>query len=139
MAKTLVSTTPSALPPVLLLEPDALLRRTVALTARSMQTSEVHEATSIDGALAMARIRTFKGAVLALDFTDEERRQRSLELMAALRKAGFGETSATRIAVMLDACDAELLAELKQRDISRIILKPFRARILLEVLTEFSK
>lgn len=127
------------LPPLLLLEPDALLRRTVALTARTMQCGEVHEATSVDGAMALARMKTFRGAVLALDFSAEEERQRSLELMAALRRAGFGETSSTQIAVMLDACDSELLQELKQLAIARIILKPFRARILLEVLTEFAQ
>lgn len=129
----------SAAKPLLLLEPDALLRRTVALTARTMQCGDVHEATSVDSAMALARIKTFRGAVLALDFSEEEARQRSLDLMTALRKAGFGESSSTQIAVMLDACDGELLQELKERDISRIILKPFRARILLEVLTEFAQ
>jgi ActR/RegA family two-component response regulator len=137
--KPLADTAPASLPPLLLLEPDALLRRTVALTARSMQCGEVHEATSIDGAMALSRMRLFKGAVLALDFNDEEGRQRSLDLMSSLRKGAFGERNGTRIAVMLDACSVELLQELKERDISRVILKPFRARILLEVLTEFAQ
>jgi CheY-like chemotaxis protein len=125
--------------PMLLLEADALLRRTVMLTARSLGTADVHEASSPGVARRMLRDWAFRGAVIALDFGDKRYDQYDLTLIDQIR---YDESTAHRdmpIAVMLERCDATLLKELRDREVSRIILKPFRARTLLDTLAEFAR
>ena len=41
------------------------------------------------------------------------------------------------IAVMVDHPTAELLQELRNREISRVIVKPFRAKVLLDTFASF--
>lgn len=114
----------------LLLEPDALLRRTVALTARSLSLGDVSEATR--GAEARAQMRTtrFKAGILALDGSPDGLLDLSLldEWQATQGSAGG------TVAVMLRTCTPTLLAALSERGVRRVIVKPFRARVLLDTL-----
>jgi DNA-binding response OmpR family regulator len=114
----------------LLLEPDALLRRTVALTARSLSMGDVREATRGDEARAQMRSTRFKAGLLALDAGSDGLLDLSLldEWQATQGPAG------SAVAVMLRTCTPTLLAELGERGVKRIIVKPFRARVLLDTL-----
>ena len=52
---------------MLLVEEQALLRKTVSLTARSLGLGTIHEAATMQAAERMLREQTFHGAVISLD------------------------------------------------------------------------
>ena len=125
--------------PMLLLETDQLLRRTVVLTARTLGMAEIHETGSPSVARRMLRERSFRGAVIALDFGERRYDQYDLTLIDDIRYGTGVENPNMPIAVLLDHCDMPFLQELRQRDVTRVILKPFRARLLLDTFDEFRK
>jgi len=123
---------------ILLVEPETLLRRTVSMTARSLGMSQVHEAASTDVALRMARQRTFHGAVIAVECVGSGAGRRyDLGLIDELRAAESETGRPMPIAILADQATPTLLAELRERRISRVILKPFRAKVLLETIAGF--
>lgn len=122
---------------ILLVEPEPMLRRTVVMTARSLGMSQVHEAASSDAALRMLRSRTFHGAVIAVDCIGRGADQQyDLGLIDRLR-ADDTPGKTMPIAIMAEQATAELLKALRDRNISRVILKPFRAKVLLETIEKF--
>lgn len=125
--------------PMLLLETDPLMRRTVVLTARTLGMGEIHETGSTSVARRMLRERPFRGAVIALDFGERRYDQYDLTLIDDIRYGAGVENPHMPIAVLLDHCDVQFLQELRQRDVTRVILKPFRARLLLDTFAEFGK
>lgn len=125
--------------PMLLLETDPLMRRTVVLTARTLGMGEIHETGSASVARRMLRERSFRGAVIALDFGERRYDQYDLTLIDDIRYGAGVENPHMPIAVLLDHCDVQFLQELRQRDVTRVILKPFRARLLLDTFAEFGK
>ena len=123
---------------ILLVEPEALLRRTVVMTARSMNLGQVHEAASTEAALRMLRSRTYHGAVIAVECHGSgSARRYDLSLIDQLRFGDAGRQDIP-IAIMADQATPELLSELRDRKISRVILKPFRAKVLLETIAGFN-
>lgn len=123
--------------PMLLVEPDDLLRRTVALTARSLGMGDICEAASPDIASRLLRDRKFGGAVIALDFGKRQYDQYDLGLIDEIRRQRSADDAAIPIALMLSYCDAGMMEVVRERYIARIILKPFRARVLLDTFAEF--
>ena len=122
---------------ILLVEPEPMLRRTVVMTARSLGLSQVHEAASNDAALRMLRSRTFHGAVVAVNCIGSGAdRQYDLGLIDRLR-ADDKPGQTMPIAIMAEQATAELLGALRDRNISRVILKPFRAKVVLETIEKF--
>lgn len=122
---------------ILLVKPEPMLRRTVVMTARSLGMSQVHEAASNDAALRMLRSRTFHGAVVAVDCIGRGADQQyDLGLIDRLR-ADDTPGKTMPIAIMAEQATAELLSALRDRNISRVILKPFRAKVLLETIEKF--
>lgn len=122
---------------ILLVEPEPMLRRTVVMTARSLGMSQVHEAASNDAALRLLRSRTFHGAVIAVDCVGRGADQQyDLGLIDRLR-ADDTPGKTMPIAIMAEQATAELLSALRERNISRVILKPFRAKVLLETIEKF--
>jgi len=123
---------------ILLVEPEALLRRTVSMTARSLGMSQVHEAATNDGALRMVRQRRFQGAVIAVECVGSgDKRHYDLGLIDRLRADEAPDGRPMPIAILADQATPELLAALRERRISRVILKPFRAKVLLETIAGF--
>jgi CheY-like chemotaxis protein len=123
---------------ILLVEPETLLRRTVTLTARSIGIGHVHEAASNDAALKMLRERTFHGAVIAVECVARDgERHYDLSLVDRMRDALTSSHHAMPIAIMADQATPTLLRALQDRRISRVILKPFRAKVLLETIAGF--
>jgi CheY-like chemotaxis protein len=122
----------------LLVEPETLLRRTVAMTARSLHLGHVHEAAGNDIAMRMLRSRSFQGAVVAVDCVGSRgQRHYDLSLIDRMRERETVDGKPMPIAIMASEASAELLAELRDRRISRVILKPFRAKVLLETIAGF--
>lgn len=123
--------------PMLLFEKDALLRRTVVLTARTLGLANIHETGSQSAALRMLREHDFRGAVVALDFGERKYAQYDFALIDSIRETNDANFRSMPVAVLVDQCDAVLLQALRQREVTRVILKPFRARTLLDAFSEF--
>jgi CheY-like chemotaxis protein len=124
---------------MLLVEPETLLRRTVSLTARTLGLGDVHEAASIDAARRMLEQHSFDGAVIAVDCVQSEGQRRyDMTLVEQVRQGLTRSDADMPIAIMADRATPELVKELQGRNISRLILKPFRAKVLLEAIAEFS-
>jgi len=113
---------------MLLVEPETMLRRTVALTARSLGMANVHEAASTVAARELLRQQRFDGAVIAIDAGGGH----DLSLLDQLRQGRTISRASIPVAVLAAQCDAILLASLRERGVNRVILKPFRARTLLD-------
>ena len=115
---------------LLLVEPQFVLRRTVATMARDMGLAVVQEATSPGVAERLLSERRFDAMLIAID-------EGGLAL-ALMDKVRAGETSHPTdlpIAVMALSCDVELALRLKQLDVFRLLLKPFKVRGMLEVIS----
>jgi CheY-like chemotaxis protein len=124
---------------MLLVEEQSLLRKTVSLTARSLGLGTVHEAATFQSAERMLRERAFNGAVISIDCGADGDCMYNLSLLDKVRNGMSASPATIPIAVMVDQATAELLYELRERQVSRVILKPFRAKILLEAFEAFGK
>lgn len=120
--------------PLLLVEPETMLRRTVALTARTLGLG-VHEAASTALARQMLQRQAFHGAVIAIDCGEAY----DLALLDQVRGGQSASDPAMPIAVLAGRCTPAMLDALRQRDINRVILKPFRARILLDAFAALAE
>jgi hypothetical protein len=122
--------TPMA-PPIelLLVEPQFLVRRTVAAVARDMRLADPREVTTIEQAEALLASASFDALFLSLD---EE--AAALELMARVRN---GDTKCARdipIAVTAAACATPLAMRLKQLEVRRLLLRPFKVKGVLDAI-----
>jgi DNA-binding NarL/FixJ family response regulator len=125
---------------MLLVEPETLLRRTVSLTARTLGLGLVHEAASVDSARRLLGQRSFDGAVIAVACVEREgRRCYDMTLVEQVRDGLTASGRDMPIAIMADQATPELVKELQGRGINRLILKPFRAKVLLEAIADFSQ
>jgi CheY-like chemotaxis protein len=123
---------------MLLVEEHSLLRKTVSMTARSLGIATVHEAATVPAAERMLRERAFQGAVISIDCGVQGGCHYNLDLLDKVRNGMSASDAAIPIAVMVDQATAELMQELRERRVNRVILKPFRAKILLEAFESFS-
>jgi CheY-like chemotaxis protein len=124
---------------LLLVEPVTLLRRTVSITARSLGMGDVQEAANADSALRLMHRVAFHGAVFAIEPASQPGEGfPELALIDAVRSGVTACSRTMPIAVMLDKVGPELLAALSERDVSRVIVKPFRARDLLDAFAIFA-
>lgn len=118
-------------PPItlLLVEPQFLLRRTVAAVARDMRLAHPKEVTTIEQAGTLVSLYAFDALFLSLD--DEAG---ALELMSRVRN---GDTRCARgvpIAVMAGACDTALALRLKLLEVRRLLLRPFKVKGVLDAI-----
>jgi CheY-like chemotaxis protein len=123
---------------MLLVEEQPLLRKTVSMTARSLGLGTVHEAATVQAAERMLRERAFQGAVIAIDCGVQNGCHYNLELLDKVRNGMSASDAKMPIAVMVDQATTDLMRELRDRQVSRVILKPFRAKILLEAFEQMS-
>ncbi len=119
------------LPPIelLLVEPQFLLRRTVAAVARDMRLANPQELTSIEAAERLVAARGFDALFLSLD--DEAA---ALELMRRVRDGGTECAPDIPIAVTAAACDTALALRLKDLDVRRLLLRPFKVKGVLDAI-----
>ncbi|MRX09047.1 response regulator [Pseudoduganella sp. FT25W] len=122
---------------MLLVEEQTLLRKTVSMTARSLGIGTVHEAATMQAAERMLRERAFQGAVISIDCGADSDCHYNLALLDKVRNGMSASDARIPIAVMVDQATTDLMRELRDRQVSRVILKPFRARILLEAFESF--
>ena len=120
-----------AAPPIdlLLVEPQFLLRRTVAAVARDLRLANPRELTSIDQAATLVSLHAYEALFLSLDEEDA-----ALELMERVR---HGETRCAAdipIAVTAAACGTALALRLKQLEVRRLVLRPFKVKGVLDAI-----
>jgi hypothetical protein len=120
-----------AAPPIelLLVEPQFLLRRTVAAVARDMRLANPKEITTIEQAGALLAMQAFDALFLSLD---EE--SAALELMSRVRNGDTRCAPDVPIAVTAAACDTALALRLKHLDVRRLILRPFKVKGVLDAI-----
>ena len=119
---------------ILLVEPSNLLRRTVSLTVRSLGTAEVTEAATYQTAQQVAELRRIDGAVIALEWPPRGDTCEGLTLIHQIRLGRCVSAPAIPIAVLVESCDTALLQLLRASDISRILIKPFRVRDVIDTI-----
>jgi CheY-like chemotaxis protein len=119
---------------MLLVEPENILRRTAAITARSMGLAEVQEASSTAAARQILAERPFHGALISIDAGHAF----DFSLLDLVRQGLSASRPRIPLAVLASRCDETLLAALRERSINRIVLKPFRARALLDTFAALS-
>ena len=127
--------------PLLLSEPGALMRQTVALTVGSVGVGPVFQAATVRAAQELMQQRVFGALILSLDpGTDEDDDgSAAIGLLTMLRA---GETLSPRelsVVVTASSCSRERIEALKALGVDRVLLKPFKARLLIETLTGLSE
>lgn len=119
---------------ILLVEPAHLLRRTVSLTVHSLGTAEVTEAAAYATARQLCEGQRFDGAVVALDWPPHDGVCRGLSLIQQIRSGDSASAPSIPVAALVDSCNAELLQVLRACGISRILIKPFRVRDVIDTI-----
>ncbi|QHI96614.1 response regulator [Xylophilus rhododendri] len=116
-----------ALPAVLLIEPQFVLRRTIVTVARELDLVAFQEATNIDRALALLGSRRFAGIVLDMGEGGD-----AMTLLDELRKGAFA--CGSRIPVILMSSEPGRPADgaIGPLQPLSVLRKPFKIGALLE-------
>jgi hypothetical protein len=114
---------------VLLIEPDGLVRGTVASVCRDMQIARVRQAISIASAEEWLKAGLPHGMLISLAEGDA-----ALDFLVRLRGGAFRCDADMPVAAMAHAGDAALVARLKELDVRRLLLQPFRLRDVIHTL-----
>lgn len=120
----------AALPPVLLVEPQFVLRRTLVSVAREMRLVEFHEATNMARALSALNSRKFHGIVLDLGDGAE-----GVELLAELRKGTLACSAQIPVILMTSRPGAQDDAALHAFNPIGVLQKPFKINELLKSMS----
>ncbi|MEI7446317.1 MAG: histidine kinase [Burkholderiales bacterium] len=115
---------------VLLVEPHAVLRGTVAAVVRELDVVEVYAVASV--AAARRTLAELRPDVLVLSLDEGEA---AFTLLEALRRGGDSRGAETAVAVTATACDAPTASRLRALDVRRLLLKPFKVRTVLETVS----
>lgn len=118
-------------PPIelLLVEPQFLVRRTVAAVARDMRLANPKELTTIEQAESLVSFHAFDALFLSL-----EEEAAALELMSRVRNGDTKCASDIPIAVTAAACGTPLALRLKHLDVKRLLLRPFKVKGVLDAI-----
>lgn len=121
----------SGRPRVLLIEPDGLVRGTVASVCRELQLVQLQQATSIAQGEKWMQSNVDHGLLLSLSERDA-----ALVLLTRLRAGELRCEADIPVAVMVASADAELVTRLKELDVRRLLLQPFRLRDVVHTLEQ---
>ena len=116
---------------LLLVDPHSLFRRTVAMVARELDLAEVQEASSLEAAQRMMEQQPFDGLLLDIDADSLA----SFQLVQMLREGQLRSAADIPVALSAEAVDAVLLELFKPLQIRRLMLKPFKVKTALEVVS----
>jgi DNA-binding NarL/FixJ family response regulator len=117
---------------LLLVEPDNLVRSIVSSVVRELELARVRQAAS----LAMARHMLAEAPVDGLVLSLGEELHATVELLTQLRAGGFRSDAAIPVVAMAPAGDAALVARLKDLDVRRLLLQPFKLRDVVHTLEQ---
>lgn len=119
--------------PIMLFEPSALLRQTVALTAISIGAGAIRQASQLTVARALLATQPFAGVVMTVDATQDDN-DSALQIIESLRAGRLASSADTPVYVLVNACSESLLEKIFPLNVQRILIKPFKARVLIEAL-----
>ena len=122
----------AALPHVLLIEPDGLVRGTVASVCRELHLAQVHQA--IRAADGERWLQTHRPSVVLLSLSEGDA---ALDLVARLREGAYaGVVPHTPVVAMARVAHAAMVLRLKELDVCRLLLQPFRLRDVIHALEQ---
>ncbi|MDP4075102.1 response regulator [Acidovorax sp. A1169] len=114
---------------VLLVEPQFVLRRTIAMVGRDLGIVDFHEASSVGRARTLLMTDTFAGLVL-----DLQEGQQALDLISDIRRSQLAPPNDLRIVVLA----ADLLpgeaSRLQELQVQCVLTKPLRISDLLKAI-----
>jgi DNA-binding response OmpR family regulator len=119
---------------LLLVEPDFVMRRTVAMTARSIDIAEVAEAATFARGDELLAQQAYDGLLVSLDAQGE-----GLKLVQAVRDGRTETAAQAPMAVLVEKIDAATVLALKTHGIARVMLKPCKVRTLLECIEALAR
>lgn len=114
---------------VLLIEPDNLIRGTVASACRDLALVQVIQATSVAQGEQALKSHSVQGMVLSL--SDEVV---ALSLLTRLRADELGCSLDMAVAVLAHGCTTDLVAQLKSLEVRRLLLQPLKLRDVIHTL-----
>lgn len=114
---------------MLVVEPDGVVRSTVAAVVRELEIAQVYQAASIHMATQVLTNTAVDALVLSLADNDA-----ALDLLVSLRAGVFPSMAGIPVVVMATACEAALALRLKELAVSRLLLRPFRIRDVVQTL-----
>lgn len=118
-------------PRVLLIEPDGLVRSTVAATCRELQLVRLQQLSST--AQGEKHLQTSAEDGLLISVAEGGS---ALALITRLRAGGFRSEAHIPVVVMAPVADADLVARLKELDVRRLLLQPFRLRDVVHTVEQ---
>lgn len=116
---------------VLLVEPDGLMRGTVASVCRDMHIARVCQTISVASAEQWLKTETPDGLLISLAEGDA-----ALDFLTRLRAGAFSCDRNLPVAAMARTADPALVASLKELDVRRLLLQPFRLRDVIHTLEQ---
>lgn len=114
---------------VLLIEPDGLVRGTVASVCRDMHIARVRQTISIASAEEWLKTGTPQGMLISL-----AEGEAALAFLARLREGAYRCDANMPVAAMARSGDGALVARLKELDVRRLLLQPFKLRDVIHTL-----
>ena len=123
--------TPGSAAQVLLVEPDGLVRGTVASVCRDLDLVQIVQATSLAQGEQHLQTGSLHGLMLSLADGDA-----ALDLLARLREKAFASDSAMPVVVLASACTKEQAVRLKALGVHRLLLQPFRLRDVIHTVEQ---
>lgn len=110
-------------PDLLLVEPDNLIRSTVAGVCKQLNLARINQAASIS--VAQATIESNPVDLMLVSLAEGEAAIRFLE---ELREGKWGASSAAPIAVTSESAQAALITRIKPLAVKRVLLQPYRIK-----------
>ena len=114
---------------LLVVEPDAVVRSTVASVVRELELAQVHQAASVPLGTQVMGESVVDALVLSLADADA-----ALDLLTRLRAGEFASRADIPVVVLAPACDGPLALRLKQLEVRRLLLTPFKIRDVVQTL-----
>lgn len=126
----MTSSVHGALPQLLLIEPDRMVRSSVSSVCRGMDLAQVHQAATLAIGQQMLQAQRMDAVLVSL-----AEGEAALSLLARLRES----QPRLQMAVMASSANAAIVQQLKALGIRRLLLQPFKIRdvvLTVEALCE---
>lgn len=111
------------LPQLLLIEPDRIVRSTVAGVCRGLDLAQVHQAASVSVGLQTLQSQAMDALLISMADQDA-----AMALLEQLRGGAYFGAADMPVAVMAHGADAAMVQRLRAFQIRRLLLQPFKIR-----------
>ena len=119
----------AALRKLLLVEPENLIRGTLASICRDLGLAQAIQATSVAQGEQVLKSGSVQGLVLSL-----YNEAAALQLLTRLRAGELESARDLPVAVLAHDCTPDLAAQLKSLGVRRLLLQPFKLRDVIHTL-----